>query len=50
VLALELAVNLGPTGLGVTAAPLLGADRGEELRLQRDSAIISIADPLPTFL
>ena len=34
VLALQLAVNLGPVGLGVPAMALLGADRGEEVRLQ----------------
>jgi len=29
VLALELAVDLAPAGLGATAMTLLGADRGE---------------------
>jgi len=35
VLALQLAVNRRPVGLGALAMPLLGTDRGEELRLQR---------------
>lgn len=34
-LALELAVNLSPIGLDVAATTLLGADRGEQRRLQR---------------
>jgi len=34
VLALQLAVNLGPIGLGSTAMPLLGANGAEQPRLQ----------------
>ncbi len=37
-LALQLAVKRGPVGLGATAVALLGADRGEEQRLQRGIA------------
>jgi len=35
VLSLQLAVKRGPVWLGATAVALLGADRREELRLQR---------------
>jgi hypothetical protein len=35
VLAFQLAVNLGPIGLGAAAMALLGADGSEKLRLQR---------------
>jgi hypothetical protein len=35
VLALQLAVNLGPIGLGATAMALLGADGSEQPGLQR---------------
>jgi hypothetical protein len=35
VLALQLAVNFRPIGLGVPTMPLLGADGAEKPRLQR---------------